>query len=226
MAKLMSFWRSRRERTAAVVTVLLVTIHTLAGSTTTATAPTVFVANGQAVGLDEMFALGARASKGEYLAVSSAAKEDGLKYRQHTASTIVLASAAIDDGDFHVSSRLRLVREYQTINPLLLSFKIGTHYYDWEITNGSITYLGRMLDAVTYELAKDSKPAQLPPRDEPILLEIEREHDRVKIVCGGKVLNISNAAGSLHGDIAIEVSCAEAEKSLSQSANSRTELRI
>jgi lysophospholipase L1-like esterase len=66
----------------------------------------------------------------------------------------------------------------------------------------------------------------LPDAENPYVLGIRRAGGKVTVSCDGATLATLDAAPFLHGDLAIEVSSPQAEKTLQENATGETELRI
>ncbi len=176
-----------------------------------------FVKNGKAILLDDYYLFGHFREENNYLAVYSGTREEFPQFAQHYCTIGLLAERAIRDGDFHVSANLRpllLDRDKDSVNigtsyydfELMLSIKVGTHYYDFELTKKTITYLGRMLDQVTFQQATNSYSVDLPADDNtPFVIDIIRTGQLITIKANGTIMYTCPVVSFTPGDIAIEV---------------------
>ena len=107
----------------------------------------------------------------------------------------------LDMGNFHIVSRMGIIREDPDQKPFRIDAKLGTHWYEFEIGSGQIKLVGILLDAARYMPTPSSGSAAIPLDGSALSLEFVRQASRVVILVNQEVLheipNLELTAGNI-----------------------------
>jgi acyl-CoA thioesterase-1 len=164
----------------------------------------VFVEGGKALLVDASATLGEAEAGGGYLAVRSAKPGSSSEYAAHYSSIALAAEPILAAGDFEVSAKLAIVRLDRRTTPLTFCVKLGGHYYDLLLADGSVALQGVRFDAVRYEPfgVRHSVPIKLDGT--PFTLAFARHEGRMRITLDGRLIQELWVEPS-EGDIALLV---------------------
>ena len=150
-----------------------------------------FVLDEKPLQIGRSYFIGVEQKNKQSFELRSATVSEAPKHVYSYRSVAVLADAHFAPGDFHIVLDAGIQRLDTSLGPLVLSLRIGGHYYDFEFARDRLVFKGVMLDASRYQTYNVTYAAAPIGTDgERWRLELIRRTSRVQVLVNGNLLHV------------------------------------
>ncbi|WP_298865635.1 SGNH/GDSL hydrolase family protein [uncultured Gimesia sp.] len=181
-------WHCRRPLT--VLAVIVLAVSTNVPCCLYAEEPVVqkLIEKGKVLKLKRDTMLGVVQADKEYFGLRSAPPGTADEFGSHYISIAMLADVILEPGDFQLSLKMGLVKLSKAPGPVMLSLKIGKHWYEFAFEDQKVTVGGVRLDAVRLDEMEMSHVVPLKMDGTPFTFDFTRVGGTLRIELNGQLL--------------------------------------